>query len=66
MKFKSKEKEIAYHLSGWRERYAMETGNTTTIYIGGHKCLKFTYSSKKEYQDANGATYNTITKKWIN
>lgn len=66
MKFKSIEKQTAYNSAGWRERYAMEHSNATTVYINGHKCIKYTYSNKAAYQDANGATYNTITKQWIN
>ncbi len=52
--------------AGWRERYAMENGNRAVIYVNGQKCFKFTYSKNKPYQDANGATYNTVTKQWIN
>lgn len=66
MKFKSIEKQTAYNLGGWRERYAMEHGNATTIYINGDKCIKYTYSTKAAYQDANGATYDTNKKQWIN
>ena len=66
MKFKSIEKQTAYNNAGWRERYAMEHGTATTIYINGNKCIKYTYSKYKEYQDANGATYDTIKKQWIN
>ena len=56
----------AYHSGGFRERYAMEHGTKETIYVNGHKCFKYTYSTDAEYQDANGATYDTIAKKWIN
>lgn len=66
MKFASKEKQLAYYLGGWRERYAMEHGNATTIYINGDKCIKYTYSIRDPYQDANGAIYNTVKKQWIN
>lgn len=66
MKFKSIEKQTAYNAGGWRERYAMEHGNASTVYINGHKCIKYTYSKAASYQDANGATYNTTTKQWIN
>lgn len=66
MEFRSKEKQKAYNNGGFRERYAMEHGNATTIYINGDKCIKYTYSKLNEYQDANGATYNTIKKQWIN
>lgn len=65
MKFRSQEKQTAYNAAGWRERYAMEHGNATTIYINGDKCIKYTYSQHNPYQDANGATYNTVKKIWI-
>ena len=52
--------------AGYRERYAMKYGNVSIIYINGHKCKKYTYSKCKEYQDANGATYDTVAKEWIN
>jgi hypothetical protein len=66
MKFKSIEKQAAYNSGGFRERYAMEHGNAITIYINGNKCIKYTYSNSKEYQDANGAVYDTVRKQWIN
>lgn len=66
MKFRSSEKQAAYNAGGFRERYAMEHGNAATIYINGDKCIKYTYSTGDNYQDANGATYNTIKKQWIN
>lgn len=65
MKYRSEELKTAYSLAGFRERYAMENGNRTIIYISGHKCYKFTYSTKKEYQDANGATFDTVRREWI-
>lgn len=66
MRFKSIEKQTAYNVGGWRERYAMEHGNATTIYINGDKCIKYTYSKWVKYQDANGAIYNTVKNQWIN
>lgn len=56
----------AYETGGYRERFAMENGNKSIIYVHGQKCFKFTYSEYAEYQDANGATYNTVTGRWIN
>lgn len=64
--FRSEEMKTAYNVGGCRERYAMEHGNKSVVYCNGHKCFKFTYSRFNEYQDANGATYDTITKNWIN
>lgn len=66
MIFRSDEKRAAYMAAGWRERYAMENGNAATVYINSNKCIKYTYSSAAAYQDANGATYDTIKKQWIN
>lgn len=66
MKFSSAEKQAAYNAGGFRERYAMEHGNATIIYIHGEKCIKFTYSTTAEYQDANGAVYNTVKNIWTN
>ena len=66
MRFNSEELKKAYTVGGWRERYAMENGNKTVIYIGGHKCYKYTYSARREYQDANGATFDTVRGCWIN
>lgn len=63
--YKSGEMKKAYAAAGFRERYAMENGNRSTVYINGHKCIKFTYSSTKEYQDANGATFDTVRGVWI-
>lgn len=64
--YKSDEMKKAAQAAGFRERYAMEHGNRTIIYINGDKCIKFTYSSRAEYQDANGAIYNTARGVWIN
>ena len=66
MRFNSQELKNAYAVGGWRERYAMENGNKTVIYINGHKCYKYTYSQHREYQDANGATFDTVRGCWIN
>lgn len=64
--YKSAGMQKAYNAAGWRERYAMEHGNRTTIYIHGEKCYKFTYSPRAAYQDANGAIFNTARGAWIN
>ena len=64
--FESTELKEAYKAAGFRERYAMENGKKTITTIRGHKCYKFTYPETHEYQDANGAAYDTITKAWIN
>lgn len=66
MKFKSAETQKAYNAGGFRERYAMEHGNKSVIFANGHKCIKYTYSKYNEYQDANGATFDTVRGVWIN
>ena len=63
---KSSETMKAYAAAGFRERYAMEHGNKSIIFVNGHKCIKYTYSKYKEYQDANGATFDTVRGVWIN
>lgn len=61
-----REMEVAYLKGGFRERYAMTHGKRTIITLRGNKCYKFTYSTENEYQDANGSTYDTVERKWIN
>ena len=63
--YRSKEMKEADNEGGYRERYAMDYGNRRIVYINGHKCFKFTYSEYLEYQDGNGATYDTIRKCWV-
>ena len=57
---------IARREAGYRELYAIKHGNKQVIFINGHKCYKWTYSTAIQYQDANGATFDTVTLKWIN
>lgn len=57
--------QTQYEKAGYRERYALRNGKRKTVYIHGHKCYQYTYSPYKDYQDANGATYDTVTKSWI-
>ena len=54
-----------YENGGFRERFAMTKGARRVVYINGHLCFKFNYADSIEYQDANGATYDTITETWI-
>lgn len=63
--YRSGEMREAYRAAGFRERYAMDNGNRATLYINGVKCYKWTYSTAKEYQDANGATFDTVRRVWI-
>lgn len=65
-KFKSLEMKKAYEMGGFRERYAMDNGNKAIINENGRVLWRFTYSKYKEYQDANGATYDLTAQKWIN
>lgn len=65
MRFNSEELKKAYTVGGFRERYAMENGNKTIVYINGNKCYKYTYSKYNKYQDANGATFDTVRGCWI-
>lgn len=63
-RFRNPEIVEAYNVAGFREKYAMENGNKSIVYINGHKCYKFTYSKDVDYQDANGALYDTVEKRW--
>lgn len=63
-RFRSPEMVEAYNAAGFREKYAMENGNKSIVYLSGHKCYKFTYSKAVDYQDANGALYDVIEKRW--
>lgn len=64
-KGRKKDMKKAYELAGYREAYAMEHGNKSIVYVNGRKCFKFTYSENEEYQDANGALYDTMAARWI-
>lgn len=57
--------EEARATAGARERYAMEHGHKAIIYVHGNMCYKWTYGKSDKYQDANGATYDTARKCWI-
>ena len=56
---------IARQTAGEREKFAIKYGNKSVIYIRNHKCYRFTYSRYLPYQDANGATFETVTQTWI-
>lgn len=58
-------KDKARAAAGFRERFAMENGKQSQRYINGHLCYIFTYSSDIDYQDANGATFDTVLSRWI-
>ena len=63
-RYKNPDMIAAYNSAGVREKFAMENGNKAVVYVNDHKCFKFTYSARIEYQDANGALYDTIEKRW--
>lgn len=56
----------AFTAAGWRERYAMQNGNREYTTINGERLIKFTYSRRAKYQDANGAIYSITRRAWIN
>lgn len=56
----------AFTAAGWRERYAMQNGKREYITMNGERVIKFTYSRRAEYQDANGAMYSINRGAWIN
>lgn len=61
----SQKMQEARAAAGVREQYALEHGHKAVIYVHGEECWKFTYSKYAEYQDANGAIYNTVQKRWV-
>lgn len=61
----NKEYKQAMQAAGYREKFALENGTAQLVTVNGEKCYRFTYSKENEYQDANGAIYNTKRKVWI-
>ena len=55
----------AYKEAGYRERYAMMNGKRKTVTMNGHRYFEFTYPDTVEYQDANGAAYDTVRGAWV-
>ena len=56
----------AYETGGYRERYAMDNYATKEVKkINGRKYWIFRYSSSDPYQDANGATFDTKSRRWV-
>lgn len=49
----------------YREKYALENGTAQLVTVNGDKCYRFTYAKENEYQDANGAIYNTNGKRGL-
>lgn len=56
----------AYNAGGYRERYAMQHGAPRAVIINGNKCIIWYYAPSDPYQDANGATFDTVRGVWIN
>jgi len=63
-----KKEEITKALAsaGYREKYAMENGTVRKHTQNGETLYTFTYSSRAQYQDANGATWNATRGAWTN
>lgn len=55
----------AYALGGFRERYAMEHGESETVVEGGRTLFVFRYDDRDSYQDGNGAAYDPQRKAWV-
>ena len=55
-----------WNRGGYRERFAMQKGAKRKVYINGHLCYRFCYAFTVPYQDANGATWDTVLERWIN
>lgn len=53
--------------AGYRERYAMEHGYVRPSGLkADDSCIEFVYPHWVDYQDANGAIYDTIEHRWVN
>lgn len=55
--------------AGWRERYVINKYRNDDCIIkfrDNGSCVQFKYSPKEEYQDANGATFSLIKRRWVN
>lgn len=61
----AKEYKEAMQTAGYREKYALENGTVQLVTVNDEKCYRFTYPTENEYQDANGAIYNTKRKEWV-
>ena len=55
----------ARETAGWREKYAMKNGNKNVKYVNGRVLYVWTYSKHREYQDANGATFDATNGRWV-
>jgi hypothetical protein len=55
----------AYELAGVREKYAMLAGTQETVFVNSKECRRFILPEDSEFQDANGATYDILGKRWI-
>ena len=57
---------IARQTASWREKYAMKNGNKNIKRVNGRVLYVWTYDKYREYQDANGATFDATNGKWVN
>lgn len=55
----------AIRTAGFRELFAIRHGERQIVEANGHVCWKFVYSPSLEYQDANGAVFDTVCQRWI-
>ena len=56
---------MARQTAGWREKYAMKNGNKSIKYVNGRVLYVWTYDKHREYQDANGATFDATNGRWV-
>ena len=56
---------IARQTAGWREKYAMLNGKLTKKNEVGRLLYVWTYDTEREYQDANGATFDATNGRWV-
>lgn len=57
--------KIAREKAGFREKYAMDHGVGKHVRDGNHHLICYTYSEDDSYQDANGAAFDVMEKRWV-
>lgn len=63
--YRSETMKKAYEAAGYREKYAMDNGTMSRKTLNGHTVLVYRYSKYDPYQDANGATFDTVSNSWV-
>lgn len=58
-------KKDAYDAGGFRERYAMDHGTKEIRMVNGHRLWIYTYSPDDPYQEANGTSFDCMTRRWV-